>query len=83
VKGYRLIYISSYQIIIESSFQFEESVSHVPLHSHADTFVLPPTRDDKHAHANSFADESFDLEDSNDTDIELVHSDAESMHVYA
>jgi hypothetical protein len=30
VKGYRLIDISSDHLIIECSFQFKESVSHVP-----------------------------------------------------
>jgi hypothetical protein len=42
VKGYRLIDLSLNRIIIEHSFQFEESVSHVPQQSHADTFTLPP-----------------------------------------
>jgi hypothetical protein len=42
VNGYRLIDISSYCLIIERSVQFEESVSHVPQQSHADTFILPP-----------------------------------------
>jgi hypothetical protein len=61
VKGYRLIDLSSDRIIIESSVQFEESVSHVPQQLYADTFVLPFVRDDEHAHANSSSDESFDL----------------------
>jgi hypothetical protein len=42
VKGYRLINLSSDRLIIERSVQFEESVSHVPQQSHADTFTLPP-----------------------------------------
>jgi hypothetical protein len=42
VKGYRLIDLSSDRLIIEHSVQFEESVSHVPQQSHADTFTLPP-----------------------------------------
>jgi hypothetical protein len=42
VKGYQLIDLSSDQLIIERSVQFEESVSHVPQQSHADTFTLPP-----------------------------------------
>jgi hypothetical protein len=42
VKGYRLIDLSSDQLIIERSVQFEESVSHVPQQPHADTFILPP-----------------------------------------
>jgi hypothetical protein len=63
VKGYWLIDISSDRIIIEHSVQFEESFSHVPQQSHADTFTLPPVRDDEHAHAGSSSDESSDLED--------------------
>jgi hypothetical protein len=69
VKGYILIDISSDQIIIKCSVQFEEIVSHVPQQSHADTFVLPPIRDDDHAHVNSSLDESFNLEDSYDPNI--------------
>jgi hypothetical protein len=80
VKGYRLIDISLDWLIIERSVQFEESVSHVPQHPHADTFTLPPVRDDEHAHADSSLDESFDLEDSEDSDSESVQSDAESEH---
>jgi hypothetical protein len=80
VKGYRLIDISSERLIIERSVQFEESVSHVPHQSHADTFVLPPIRDDEHAHADSSSDESFDSEDSDDLDTESVQLDAESTH---
>jgi hypothetical protein len=60
VKGYIIIYISSDQLIIERSVQFEESVSHVPQQPHAYTFVLPPIRDDEHAHADSFSNENFD-----------------------
>jgi hypothetical protein len=77
VKGYQLIELSSNQIIIEHSFQFEESVSHVPQQPHADTFTLPPVRDDGHAHANTYSNESFD------SDSESVQSDAESEHPYA
>jgi hypothetical protein len=68
VKGYRLIDLSSDRLIIECSIQFEESVSHVPQQSYADTFTLPHVRDDEHAHANSSSDDSFDSEDSNDLD---------------
>jgi hypothetical protein len=53
VKGYRLIDISLDQLIIEHSVQFMESVSHVPQQPHADTFVLPPVKDDEHAPAES------------------------------
>jgi hypothetical protein len=60
VKGYKLIDLSLDWLIIEHSVQFEESVSHVPQQSHAYTFVLPPIRDDEHAHADSSSDESFD-----------------------
>jgi hypothetical protein len=60
VKGYRLIDISSNWLIIERSFQFEESVSHVPQQPHANIFTLPLVRDDEHAHANSSSEESFD-----------------------
>jgi hypothetical protein len=78
VKGYRLIDISSYRIIIEHSVQFEESVSHVPQHPHADTFILPPIRDDEHAHADTSSDESSDSKDSSVSDSELVQSDTKS-----
>jgi hypothetical protein len=70
VKGYRLIYLSSDQLIIERSVQFEESVSHVPQQPHVDTFTLPPVRDDEHAHANSSLDESYDSEDSDDSELD-------------
>jgi hypothetical protein len=74
VKGYKLIDLSSDRLIIERSVQFEESISHVPQQSHADTFVLPPVRDDEHAHADSSSDES------SDPDTESVQSDADSVH---
>jgi hypothetical protein len=83
LKGYRLIDISSDQLIIGSSVQFKESVLHVPQQPHVDTFVLPPIRDDEHAHANSFSDESSDSEDSYDPDIESIQSYVESVHVDA
>jgi hypothetical protein len=63
-------------LIIECSVQFKESVSHVPQQPHADTFFLPPVRDDEHAHA-------FDSEDSDDLDIESVQSDVDSVHADA
>jgi hypothetical protein len=74
VKGYWLIDISSDQLIIEHSVQFEESISHVPQQPHADTFTLPPVRDDENAHVDSSLDES------SDSDSESLHSDAESEH---
>jgi hypothetical protein len=82
VKGYWLIDLSSDRLIIEHSVQFEESVSHVPQQSHADTFTLPPVRDDEHAHADSSSDESSDSEDSDDSDsdLESVQSDPKSEH---
>jgi hypothetical protein len=80
VKGYRLIDIFSDRLIIERRVQFEESVSHVPQQSHADTFTLPPVRDDEHEHVDSSLDESFDSEDSDDSDLESVQSDVESEH---
>jgi hypothetical protein len=82
VKGYRLIDLSSDRLIIECSVQFEESVLHVPQQSHANTFTLPPIRDDEHAHVESSSDESFDSEDSENSDsyLESVQSDAESEH---
>jgi hypothetical protein len=83
VKGYRLIDISSDRLIIEWSVQFEESVSHVPHQPHADTFVLPPIKDDEHAHANSSPNESSDLEDLDDSNIDLVQSDADLLHADA
>jgi hypothetical protein len=72
VKGNILIDHSSDRLIIEHSVQFEESVSHVSQQSHADTFVLPPVRDDEHAHVESSSDESSDSEDSYDPDTESV-----------
>jgi hypothetical protein len=78
VKGYHLIDLSLDPLIIERSVQFEESVSHVPQQPHADTFTLPPVRDDEHAHENYSSDESYDPEDSNDTDSDSVHSDENS-----
>jgi hypothetical protein len=76
VKGYRLIDLSSNRLIIERSVQFEESVSHVPQQSHADTFTIPPVRDDEHAHADSSSDESSDSKESEDSNSESVQSDA-------
>jgi hypothetical protein len=52
--------------------QFEESVSHTPQQSHANTFIITPVQDDDHAHADSSSDESFDSEDSDDSDTESV-----------
>jgi hypothetical protein len=80
VKGYMLIDLSSDQLIIERSVQFEESVLHAPQQPHADTFIIPPVRHDEHAHADSSSDESFDSEDSDDSDLESVRSDANSKH---
>jgi hypothetical protein len=60
VKGYILIYISLDRLIIEHSVQFEESVSHVPQQLHSETFVLPPVRDDEHAHVESYSYEIYD-----------------------
>jgi hypothetical protein len=81
VKGYRLIYLSSYRLIIECSVQFEESLSHVPQQLHADTFILPLVRDDEHAHADS-SNDIFDSEDSYDSESESAQLDAESEHPY-
>jgi hypothetical protein len=53
---------------------------HVPHQSHADTFTLPPVRDDEHEHVDSYLDESFDLEDSDDSHLESVQSYVESEH---
>jgi hypothetical protein len=75
VKQYRLIDLSSNQLIIERSVKFEESVSHVPQQSHANTFTLPPVRDDEHAHVDSSSDESFDSKESDDSDSETVQSE--------
>jgi hypothetical protein len=60
VKGYKLIDLSMDRLIIERSVQFKESISHVPQQLHANTFVLPPVRDDEHAHVDSSSDESYD-----------------------
>jgi hypothetical protein len=83
VKGYRLIDISLDWFIIERSVPFKESVSHAPHQPHADTFILPPVRDDEHAHVVSSSDESSDLEDSDDSDSDSVHSNVESENPYA
>jgi hypothetical protein len=80
VKGYILIDLSSDRLIIERSVQFEESVSHVPQQPHVDTFVLPPIKDDEHAHVDSSSDEIFYSKDSYDLDTESVQSNAESVH---
>jgi hypothetical protein len=80
VKGYRLIYLSSDQLIIERSVQFKESVSHVPQQPHVDTFIRPPVRDDEHAHVESSSDKIFDSEDSDDSDLESVQSNVELEH---
>jgi hypothetical protein len=72
VKGYRLIDISLDWLIIERSVQFEESISHVPQHPHADTFTLPPIQDDQHVHVESSSDKIFDSKDSDDSNLELV-----------
>jgi hypothetical protein len=78
LKGYKLIDISSDRLIIERSVQFEESGSHVPQQLHANTFFIPPNRDNEHAHVDYSLDGSSDLEDSDDP--ESVQSDAESVH---
>jgi hypothetical protein len=83
VKGYKLIDLSSDRLIIERSVQFEESFSHVPQQLHANTFVLPPIRDDEHAHADSSSDESYDSKDLYDLDTKSVQSYAESVHADA
>jgi hypothetical protein len=83
VKGYQLIDLSSNRLIIEHSVQFEKSVSHVPQQSHADTFTLPPVRDDEDANVNPSSYESYDSEDSNDSDSELVQSYVDSEHLDA
>jgi hypothetical protein len=72
VKGYKLIDLSLDRLIIEQSVQFEEIVSQVPQQLHVDTFVLPPGRDDEHAHANSSSNDIFYSEDSDDLDKNLV-----------
>jgi hypothetical protein len=81
VKGYVLIDLSSDWLIFEHSVQFEESVSHVPQQPHANTFTLPPVRDDENAHADSYSHESSDSEDSYDSDSESVQLDVESEHL--
>jgi hypothetical protein len=80
VKGYRLIDISSDWIIIDRSVQFKESVLHVPQQPHEYTFVLPPIRYYEHAHIDFSSDESSDLEDLDDPNIESIHLDVESVH---
>jgi hypothetical protein len=80
VKRYKLIDLSSDRLVIERSVQFDESVSHVPQQPHTNTFVLPPVRDDEHAHVKSSSDENSDSKDSDDPDTESVKLDAESVH---
>jgi hypothetical protein len=60
VNGYILIDLSFERLIIERSFQFEESVLHVPQKPHANTFVLPSVRDEEHAHVDSSLYEIYD-----------------------
>jgi hypothetical protein len=72
VKGYRIIDISSDQLIIEHSVQFKESVLHVPQQPHADTFTLPPFQNDEHAHVDSSSDESSNSEDLDDSDSDTI-----------
>jgi hypothetical protein len=48
---------------------------------HADTFTLPPVRDDENAHADSSSDESSNSEESNDLDSESVQLDVELEHL--
>jgi hypothetical protein len=79
-EGISVIDLSLDQLIIEHSVQFEESVSHVPQQPHADTFTLPPIRDDEHAHADSSSEESSNSEDSDDSDLESVQSDVDSEY---
>jgi hypothetical protein len=81
VKGYRLIYLSSDRLIIEHSAQFKESVLHVPQQTHEYTFVLPPVKDDEHAHTDSSSDESYDSWDIDDLDTDSVQCYEESVHV--
>jgi hypothetical protein len=81
VKGYRLIDLSSDRLIIECSVQFKECVLHVPRHLHADTFTLPPVRDDEHEHVASYSSESYNLEDSNDSDSESANLYVESENL--
>jgi hypothetical protein len=60
VKGYILIDPSTNHLIIKCSVQFEESLSHAPQESHANTLVLPPVQDDESAHLDSSSDLSSD-----------------------
>jgi hypothetical protein len=83
VKGYRIIDLSSDWLIIEHSFQFEESFSHVPQKPHAYTFFFPPFRDDEHAHVDFSSYESSDSVDLDDSYLDSGKSDADSEHPYA
>jgi hypothetical protein len=74
VKRYKLIDLSSDQIIIGHSVQFKESISHVPQQPHANTFVLAHVKDDEHAHADSSSDESSDSKDLDDSYTKSVQS---------
>jgi hypothetical protein len=80
VKGYWIIDLSLDRFFIECSVQFKESVSHVPQQLHADTFTLPPIRDDEHAHVDSSSDEIYYSEDLEDSYSESVQLDEESEH---
>jgi hypothetical protein len=59
LKVCRLIYLSMDQLIFEHSFQFEDSILHEPQQPHIKAFVLPPIKDDEHAHSKSSLDESY------------------------
>ena len=69
MKGYQLLISSTDKLIIERSVQFEESLSHVPQFTHADTFYLPHDRDDDFVHSNA---------DTEHADVEVEHADAET-----
>jgi hypothetical protein len=51
---------------------------YVPQQPHADTFTLPPVRDDDHAHVDSSSYENSDSEDSDDSNSDSVQLDVES-----
>jgi hypothetical protein len=74
VTRYKYIDPSTYQLIIERSVQFEESLLHAPHEPHVGTFFLPLVRDDESTHSNSNSDLSSDTKS-----YDSKHVDAQSI----
>jgi hypothetical protein len=80
VKGYILIYPSTDRLIIERTFQFEESPFHAPPGKHAETLVLPlvpDIRDDDSTHLDATYSDT-DSEDYVHADEQVVQPNEEA-----